>query len=91
MVVNDPRLLFYRAPSVQDYEVGNATNIVARCNIRISLSINFHDHGVSPHFSRRFGNFRRRHVTRTAPIRPEIYKHRNTRILRDFVKLFPRY
>jgi hypothetical protein len=61
--------------------------MIAPRQLRVLLSINFDYDGAAPHVGRGPGDLRRGNSAWAAPCSPEIYHHRDARILNYFIEL----
>src|SRR5258707_5653364 len=62
--------------------------MVATRQLRVFFRINFDYDGPTPHLSRGSGDLRCGNSTWAAPCCPEIYQHRDARILNNLIELF---
>jgi hypothetical protein len=79
-------LLGHQAAAGENRKVRDAANIEARRECRIFLGIDFQHHSFARHFRRSASHFGSSHAARSAPVCPEIDKHRNGYTLNDFIE-----
>jgi hypothetical protein len=61
--------------------------MIAPCQLRVLLCINFNYDSAAPHVGRSPGDLRRGNSAWAAPCRPEIYQHWDARVLNNFIEL----
>jgi hypothetical protein len=87
-MVDCSSLLQNRSARLEDYEVGDALNLVAGCEFRIPFGIDFHHDSVTCHIGGSARDLRRRDPAWTAPGGPKVHKDWNPGVLHNFRKLF---
>jgi len=80
-------LLHYHPATIEDYEVGDAANVVTCGELRIFFRVNFYHYGFAGHIGGGPRDFGSSGAARAAPIGPEIYEYGNGCVLNDFIEL----
>jgi hypothetical protein len=80
-------LLHYGAAADEDYEIGDAANVVALGELRIFFGVDFYHYRSTSHVGSGARNFESRDAAWAAPIGPEIHENGNRRVLNNFIEL----
>jgi hypothetical protein len=83
---NDASLLFHKFASRENSKVGDAAYLEPCCELLVLVCIDLQHKSVSRHILRRARNLWSGSVTRPAPLRPEVNKNRDARVLDDLVE-----
>lgn len=86
IVIYHAGLLRHQATTGENRKVRDAPNIEACRECRIFLRIHFQHHRFARHLRRGASHFRGSHAAGSAPVRPEIDKHRNRYIIDNFIE-----
>jgi hypothetical protein len=88
LMIDDARLLSHQPSSVKDGEIGNATHVVSRRQLRVTLGIDLQHYRLPRQVRRGPRYFRSGHAARSAPCRPEIDQHGHPRLADDLIERF---
>ncbi len=80
------RLLFHQLSRGEDGEVRNPPNGISSRKLLVDIRVNLQNDCLTRHLFRSARDLRCCCPAGTAPVRPEVHKHRNARTLDDFVE-----
>lgn len=83
---HESRVFEHCRPTMENHEMGNSHNPVARRQLRITIRVDFEDDGLARKALRDFRHFRRSLSARTAPRCPEVHQNRHSCLTHNFLE-----